>query len=108
LLRYFGIESHSDGIILSRDVGIVLLGLAVLNWTGRDADGVGLRAILTANLFVQVIELVVNGGEIVTGQLTTAAVPGIVVHAVLATIFIFAIAWRARGRAGRGVARVIA
>jgi hypothetical protein len=87
MLGGFGLQVQSDGIVLSRDVGILLLGLAILNWLGRNATGEALRAILVANLVVQVLELAVNGAEIVVGQLPSAAVPGLFIHIVLGGIF---------------------
>src|SRR5438874_7639266 len=59
MLAGFGLEAPTAARVLSRDVGVTLLGLAVLNWLGRNAAGATLRAILAANLFIQVAELVV-------------------------------------------------
>jgi hypothetical protein len=91
MLKGFGIEGHTDGLIVSRDVGVTLLGLAVLNWLGRDAEGKGLRAILVANLAIQIFELVVNGIEIGIGELPPAAAPGLVIHLALGAVFALAL-----------------
>lgn len=101
MLEVSGLDAHGDGILLSRDVGVLLLGLAVLNWLGRDADGVGLRAILIANIFVQVAELVVNGVEVLRQALPGAAWPGLALHFVLAIIFGLALASTRRDSASR-------
>ncbi len=81
------IAAHADGIIVSRDLAVTLLGLAVLNWLGRNADGHGLRAILVANVAIQVFELIVNGIEVATKILPMAAAPGLVVPVVLGVVF---------------------
>ena len=44
-------------------------------------------AILLANLFVQVAELIVNAIEIATGELPSAAAGGLLIHLVLGTLF---------------------
>jgi hypothetical protein len=105
VLHAFGLEAHGDGILVSRDVGMLLLGLAVLDWFGRNAEGAGLRAILVANLFVQLAEFVLNAGQIAAQQLPGAAWPGAMVPAVLSLLFGLAL-YRTRlrnRRAGDGV-----
>jgi hypothetical protein len=87
MLAGFGLGAPTVALVLSRDVGVTLLGLAVLNWLGRNATGEALRAILAANLFVQVAELVVNGLELGIGELPPAAAGGLVIHLVLGALF---------------------
>ncbi len=70
MLSGFGLDAPAIAQVVSRDVGVTLLGLAVLNWLARDATGMALRAILIGNLFIQVAEIVVNGIEIATGALS--------------------------------------
>src|SRR3979411_1860184 len=72
MLAGFGLGAPGAAQVLSRDVAVTLIGLAVLNWLGRNATGEALRAILAANLFVQVAELIVNSIEIATGDLPSA------------------------------------
>jgi hypothetical protein len=57
MAKGLGLMGHIEGLILSRDVGAILAGLGVLNWLGRDAEGVGARAILLGNLAIQAFEL---------------------------------------------------
>jgi hypothetical protein len=87
MLSGFGLGTPTAAQVLSRDVGVTLLGLAVLNWLGRDTTGAALRAILVANLFIQVAELVVNAIETGSGQLPSQAVPGLVIHLALGALF---------------------
>lgn len=87
VLQGLGLDAHGDGLILARDVGALQLGLAVLNWVGRNADGRGLRAILGADLFVQFAELLLNGTEILTHQLPGAAWPEVSLCSVLGMLF---------------------
>jgi uncharacterized membrane protein len=91
ILRGLGLEAHGDGILVARHMAIVVLGLAVLNWLARNAEGHILRAILVANLFVQAGGFVLRTAEIVTHQLPGAAWPSVVAQAVLSTIFVFAL-----------------
>jgi hypothetical protein len=87
MLAGFGLGAPGAAQVLSRDVGVTLIGLAVLNWLGRNATGEALRAILSANLFVQVAELIVNAIEIATGELPSAAAGGLLIHLVLGALF---------------------
>ena len=91
ILRGLGLEAHGDGILVARHMAIVVLGLAVLNWLARNAEGHTLRAILVANLFVQVGGFVLRTAEIVTRQLPGAAWPSVAAQGVLSTIFVFAL-----------------
>ena len=91
MLGGFGLESAPAARVLSRDVGVTLIGLAVLNWFGRNATGAALRAILLANLFVQVAELVVNGIEIAVGELPASAAGGLAIHIILGALFAWAL-----------------
>jgi len=91
MLAGFGLETPAAARVLSRDVGVTLLGLAVLNWMARNATGGALRAILVANLFVQVAELVVNGIEIGVGDLPGAAAGGLAIHLILGALFAWAL-----------------
>ena len=86
MLAGFGLGAPAAAQVLSRDVGVTLIGLAVLNWLGRNATGGALRAILSANLFVQVAELIVNAIEIATGELPSAAAGGLLIHLVLGAL----------------------
>ena len=87
MLAGFGLGAPPAAQVLSRDVGVTLLGLAVLNWLGRNAAGEALRAILVANLFVQIAELIVNAIELAVGELPPAAAGGLVIHLVLGALF---------------------
>lgn len=99
VLEGLGLEAHGDGLIIARDLGALQLGLAVLNWAGRNAEGRGLRAILGADLFVQFSGLLLDGTEILTHQLPGAAWPEVSIHSALFILFgIALIATRDRAR----------
>jgi len=87
VLRGLGLDAHGDGIIVARHMAIVVWGFAVLNWLGRDAEGNTLRAILIANLFVQVGGFALRTAEIMTRQLPGAAWPSVVAQALLSVVF---------------------
>lgn len=110
VLEGLGLDAHGDGLILARDVGALQLGLAVLNWVGRNADGRGLRAILGANFFVQFAELLLNGTEILTHQLPGAAWPEVSLCSVLGVLFGLALLGtrdRSRRRSDKIAARTL-
>lgn len=90
MLGGFGLAAPETARILSRDLGVTLIGLGVINWIARGATGVGLRAILVGNVVVQALEIVVNGAEVVAGVLPVQAVGGVVLHVVLGAIFVLA------------------
>ncbi len=101
ILQRLGLPTYGDGIILGRDVGIVVIGLAVLNWYGRNAVGHGLRAILFTNLFVQAGGLAVHGAEIANHQLPGSAWPSVSIHAVLGAMFALALLGTTKERTRR-------
>jgi hypothetical protein len=90
MLAGFGLAVPNEAVALSRDVGVTLIGLGVINWMGRNATGETLRAILVGNVVVQALEIVVNTSEIIVGTLPGAAAGGLVIHLVLGAIFVMA------------------
>ena len=87
MLSGFGLGTPTEAQVLSRDVGVTLIGLGIINWLARDATGTALRAVLLGNLFVQLAEIVVNGWEVATGILPGQSAGGLVIHLVLAVVF---------------------
>lgn len=87
MLSGFGLGTPTEGLIVSRDVGVTLIGLGLINWLARDAVGAPLRGLLWGNIFIQVAETVVNGWEIAAGQLPASAAPGLVIHIALVVVF---------------------
>jgi hypothetical protein len=88
MLSGFGLGTPTEAQIVSRDVGVTLIGLGIINWLARDATGTALRGLLWGNIFIQVAEFVVNGWEVVAGLLPGSAAGGLVLHLVLAGIFV--------------------
>jgi len=87
MLGGFALATPPEALVVSRDVGVTLIGLGIINWLGRDATGRLARALLVGNLFVQVAEAVVNGWEVAAGILPSAAAGGVVLHVILAVVF---------------------
>jgi hypothetical protein len=87
MLAGFGLATPKEALVVSRDVGVTLIGLGIINWLARNATGAPLRAILWGNIFIQVAEAVVNGWEAAAGILPGQAAGGVVLHIVLAVIF---------------------
>jgi hypothetical protein len=90
MLAGFGLAVPTEAKVLSRDVGATLIGLGVINWMVRNATGQPLRALLVGNVVVQALELLVNGYEIVIGDLPSQAAGGLVIHLVLGAVFVLA------------------
>ena len=88
MLSGFGLAAPNEAVVLSRDVGVTLLGLAVINWLAKDATGPAVRAVLLGNVVVQMLELVVNSIEIASGALPSKAAPGLLIHIVLGAVFV--------------------
>ena len=90
MLASFGLPSN-EGLAITRDTGVTLITIGIINWLGRGATGTPLRALLIGNLFIHIAELVVDGLEIATGVLSSAAVAGLVPHVLLGVIFVAAL-----------------
>ena len=90
MLAGFGVATPPAAKVLARDVGATLIGLGVINWMARDATGRTLRALLVGNVVVQALELLINGYEIVIGDLPTQAAGGLLIHLVLGAVFVLA------------------
>lgn len=91
MLTGFGMTGQPEAMVLSRDIAVMLLGVAILNAFGRNATGVGLRAILAGNLAIQAFELALKGIEILLGQLSPAAAASLVIHLALGAMFLSAL-----------------
>ncbi len=90
MLAGFGLATPVAAKVLARDVGATLIGLGVINWMARNATGEGLRALLVGNVVVQALELLINGYEIIDGDLPGQAAGGLVIHLALGAVFILA------------------
>ena len=90
MLAGFGVAAPASTKVVARDVGATLIGLGVINWMARNATGEVLRALLVGNVVVQALELLINGYEIVVGDLPSQAAGGLVIHLVLGAVFVLA------------------
>ena len=89
-LASFGLPVSTEARVLSRDIGATLIGLGVINWMARNATGEALRALLVGNVVVQALEFLINGWEIVVGDLPTQAAPGLLIHLALGAVYVLA------------------
>lgn len=87
MLAGFGMTGPSEALVLSRDIGVTLIGVAIINWLARDLTGPAVRAVLIGNVWIQVAEAVVNGWEVAAGIIPSPALGGVVLHMILAVIF---------------------
>ncbi len=88
MLGGFGLGTPKEALVVSRDIGVTLIGLGIVNWLARNEAGAAIRALLIGNAFIQVAEALVNGWEAVAGILPGQAFGGVVLHAVLAVVFL--------------------
>jgi len=87
MLSGFGMTATGPALVLSRDIGVTLIGLAAINWLARDATGPAVRAILIGNIVVQALEAIVNGWEVAAGIIPSQALGGVVLHVILVIVF---------------------
>jgi hypothetical protein len=83
-----GIELTPMLATIVQSYGATMIGLGVIDWCAREAQGRGLIAVLLGNLFVQVLNLGVVFRMLSLGAGRTAA-PGVVIHVVLGGFFLF-------------------
>jgi hypothetical protein len=84
MLTGFGLGTATEALIQSRDLGVSLISLGIIDWTARGATGPPLRGILWGNIFFQVV----GGGavhiwEIATGQLPSSTATFLVIPLAL-------------------------
>lgn len=80
----FGLDAPPEAVIAVRDGGVVLVGLAIINWLSRDATGRPLRGILWGNIFILVADAILNVWEMTTGIAPVG--PGVATFAVTALL----------------------
>lgn len=91
MLAGFGFAGAPETQVVTRDIGVTLVGLGILNWLARDATGPAVGAILIGNLFIQIAEFLVNAWEIAAGLIPAQAAGGLVLHLVLGVLFALAL-----------------
>ena len=101
VLAAFGVSPPPFALVPTRDAGTVLIGLGIIDWLARTADGAPLRGILWGNIFVRLAAMVVNGWEIYTGQIPSPSVP-VVVGAFVVSVALLAVFFAALRRARSG------
>jgi hypothetical protein len=91
MLSAFGLAAPTEALILSRDAGVLLIGLGIIDWMARNAVGAPLRGLLWGNVAIRVGEIVNNGWAIATGMIPSTAVAGLIVPVALIVIFLLAL-----------------
>jgi len=97
-LSSFGLGTATEALIISRDAGITLIGLGIINWLARNATGSPLRALLWGNIFILVVDSAVNVWEIASGLIPVAAAASFVIPIVL--MFVLVMGLRSAAQAG--------
>jgi hypothetical protein len=104
MLSAFGLAAPTEALILSRDAGVLLIGLGIIDWMARNAIGAPLRGLLWGNVAIRVGEIVNNGWAIATGMIPSSAAAGLILPVALIVIFLLAL--RRPESKGDGVATV--
>ena len=92
MLSAFGFGAPNEALIQSRDLGVTLIGLGIINWMARDAAGAPLRGLLSGNIFMQLMSIAVHTWELVAGVVPSWTAPFLVVP--LALVIVYATAFR--------------
>jgi hypothetical protein len=96
MLSSFGwLATPNEALVVARDAGVLMTGLAIIDWLARDAVGAPLRGLLWGNIFTLGGGAVVNSWEFVAGM-TPSALAGLAVALAVDTalIVMFALALR--------------
>jgi len=86
MLSAFGVGTPTEALIVMRDGGITLTGVGIINWLARHATGAPLRAVLWGNIFIYVVDGLVNAWEIVAGLIPPGVAPASLIIALAAVI----------------------
>lgn len=63
----------NEALILARDGGVLMIGLALVDWMGRAAVGAPLRGLLWGNIVIRIGGGVVNSWEFAVGMIPPLA-----------------------------------
>jgi hypothetical protein len=88
-VRPMGLSLDERTATLAQAMGVLLVGIGVINWLARAAVGPGLRAVLVGNLVVHVASLAVNARALAVG---VRAAGDVVVHVLFAAAFAWMLA----------------
>lgn len=91
VLALSGLALPDAGVAIARGAGATVIGVGVIDWMLRNTTGAALRGLLGGNLVIQALSLIVNGGEVLAGQLPIQAASASVVHLVLSAMFLLAL-----------------
>ena len=78
--------------------GATLVGLGVINWMARGAEGRGLQAVLAGNLVVQILSFAVASRTMTLGA-GAGVYPAFAIHTVLGACYAFFLAKSGRSAA---------
>jgi hypothetical protein len=87
VLKAFELGMPIEALIQTRDLGVALMAIGIINWSARDAAGAPLRGLLWGNIFFQVANIVVHVWEIVAGLFPAWAPVVLVLPLALVTIY---------------------
>jgi hypothetical protein len=90
MAKGFGLDLNDLSVVLFRDLGSTLIGVAVINWMARGIqDTKALKAIVLGNLVIQVLGVIVNVADITQGYMGSGGWVGVLLHVVLAAGFAY-------------------
>ena len=92
VLQGFGTPAHVDGVVVSRDVGGLYVGLSILFWIARSwPAGPALHTVLLVGVITQAISAATNAWAAATGTIGPAAWPGVGIHVGVAMVLLLAL-----------------
>jgi hypothetical protein len=98
MMSAMGLPTPDVALHLTRDVGLLAIGVGLIDWLARDAVGAPLRGLLWANILIRIGAGVLTGLEIAAGAIpiTTLGGPAIAITfgISIALIAMFALALR--------------
>ena len=82
----------NEAVVIARDGGVLMIGLAIIDWFGRAAVGGPLIALLWGNLFIRVGGAVANSWEFAIGLTPAEVAVGLAVALAVDLAFIIMLA----------------
>jgi hypothetical protein len=86
----------AEMLIPLRDLGVLLIGVGIINWLARDAVGAPLRGLLLGNIFIRIAIMALNVWELTVGVIPSTVGSAFPILAAINTalIVMFALALR--------------
>lgn len=92
IMGIYGLQLDAAGAFAARVQGALMLGLALIFWSARDAGPSALRTgVLAAGLLINALQAAITALATISGVLNAAGWPAALLHAALALGFAYAL-----------------